>query len=401
MEPHGVLVIADDLAERTLIARALRSGGHPVELAESVKRALRLAKDQKFEVAIVAMSAQPACEAIVRDLCGSVPKMIALIDPGKQGVRPDHILFPADALLSRPIDRSRLLACIAELKEPSLQPAINDVPSAFSFEGYTFDVAGRTFVDRNGRETALTRSEAQLLATFVRNPKRVLTRDQLRHAIVGHGVEAFDRSVDILVARLRHKIELDPKAPHFIHTVAGAGYKFTASPRGVEPSKPLSGAMGGMKPEVALFSQPSNKGPPLTVAPGIDAPEFRAEKRQVTVLSCGLANAVALLGKNDLEVVKDAMGGFRDTAAEAVAGMGGSIARVAGEEILAVFGYPEAHEDDAERAVQAGLNLVACFAEVQSSSGAPFPLQTVITTGPILAGRGQDIIGAPLTLAAR
>jgi DNA-binding response OmpR family regulator/class 3 adenylate cyclase/predicted ATPase len=401
MEPRGVLVIADDLAERTLIARALRSGGYPVELAESAKRALRLAKDQKFEVAIVAMSAQPAGEAIVRDLCGSVPKLIALIDSGKQDVRPDHILFPADALLSRPIDRSQLLACVTELKEPSLQPVINDAPSAFSFEGYTFDVAGRTFVDRNGRETALTRSEAQLLATFVRNPKRVLTRDQLRRAIVGRGVEAFDRSVDILVARLRHKIELDPKAPRFIHTVPGAGYKFTASPLSVEASKPLSGTMENMKPETALFSQPSNKGPALTVAHGIDAPEFLTEKRHVTVLSCGLANAVALLGKYDLEVVKDAMGRFRSTAAEAVAGMGGSIARMAGDEIVALFGYPEAHEDDAERAVQAGLNLVACFAEVQSSFCAPFLVQTVITTGPILAGRGQDIIGAPLALAAR
>jgi DNA-binding response OmpR family regulator/class 3 adenylate cyclase/predicted ATPase len=401
MESRGVLILADDIGERSLIARALRSGGHPIELAESAKRALKLAKVQKFEVVIVAMSTQSAGEAIVRDLCGFVPKVIALIDPGKNGVRPDHILFPADALLSRPIDQSQLLACITKLKEPSLQPAINDAPSAFSFEGCTFDVAGRTFVDRNGRETELTRSEAQLLATFVRNPKRVLTRDQLRHAIVGRGVEAFDRSVDILVARLRHKIEPDPKAPRFIHTVAGAGYKFTASLQSVEPSKSLSGSVGGMKPEGAFVSQPLNKGPPLTLAPGINAAEFRTEKRQVTVLSCGLANAFAVLGENDLEVVEEAIGAFRDTATEAVAGMGGSIARIAGEEILALFGYPEAREDDAERAIQAGLNLVARFAEVQSSCGAPFPLQTVITTGPILAGHGEDIIGAPLALAAR
>jgi two-component system OmpR family response regulator len=252
METHGVLIVADDLEERSVLARTVRSGGHPIELAESAKRALKLAKLQKFEVAIVAMSTQSAGEAIVRDLCGAVRKVVALIDPGKHSVRPDHILFPVDAVLSRPIDRSQLLACIAGLKEPSLHPAINDEPLAFSFEGYTFDVAGRAFVDRSGRETPLTRSEAELFTTFMRNPKRVLTRDQLRRAIAGRGVEAFDRSVDILVARLRHKIEPNPRTPRFIHTIAGAGYKFTVSARIAEPGQPLSGAMGGMKPERAF-----------------------------------------------------------------------------------------------------------------------------------------------------
>ena len=401
MQNRGVLILADDLEERSLIARSLRSGGHSIELAESAKRALKLAKVQKFEVVIVAMSTQSAGEVIVRDLCGSVPKVIALIDPGKSGVRPDHIRFPADAILLRPIDQSQLLARIAELIEPSIQLDINDAPLAFSFEGYTFDVAGRAFVDRSGRETPLTRSEAELFTTFMRNPKRVLTRDQLRRAIAGRGVEAFDRSVDILVARLRRKIEPDPRAPRFIHTIAGAGYKFTASPRIVEPGQPLSGAIGGMKPEGTFFSRPSSKWPTLTVSPGIGAPEFRAEKRQVTVLNCGLTNAVALLGKKDLEVVEDAVGAFCQIAAEALACMRGSILRMEGDEIVALFGYPEAHEDDAERAVQAGLNLVACFAEAQPSFGGPAPLQTVITTGSILVGRGPGIIGAPLTLAAR
>jgi len=398
MENRSVLVIADELAERSLIARILRSGGHPVELAESAKRALQLAKDQKFEAAIVAMSAQPAGEAIVRDLCGSVAKVIALIDRGKQSVRPDPILFPADALLLRPIDRPQLLASLAELKESSLQ--LDDAPLAVSFEGYTFDVAGRTFVDRKGSETPLTRSEAQLLATFVRSPKRVLTRDQLRHAIAGRGLEAFDRSVDILVARLRRKIEPDSRAPRFIHTISGAGYKFTASPRSVEPSKRLSGAVGHVKPEADSFSQPSNERPTPTIPPGI-APQFQTERRQVTVLSCGLAKAIALLRENDLEVVQDAVSAFRDTAAEAVACMGGTIVRLAGEEILALFGYPEAHEDDVERAVQTGLNLVACCAEIQRSAAAPIRLQTVITTGPILTSSGQDLIGAPLLIAPR
>ena len=81
--------------------------------------------------------------------------------------------------------------------------------------------------------------------------------------------------------------------------------------------------------------------------------------------------------------------------------MGGSILRMAGDEILALFGYPEAHEDDAERAVQADSNLVASFAEVQSSFGAPVPLQTVVTTGSFLPAADRVSSGAPLALATR
>jgi DNA-binding response OmpR family regulator len=55
-------------------------------------------------------------------------------------------------------------------------------------------------------------------------------RDQLRYAVVGRGAEPYDRSVDMLVARLRRKIELDPKAPRFILSVPGIGYKFDVRP---------------------------------------------------------------------------------------------------------------------------------------------------------------------------
>jgi two-component system OmpR family response regulator len=75
---------------------------------------------------------------------------------------------------------------------------------------------GRSFVHSNGREVQLTRCETALLAAFVGSPCRVLSRDQPRYAVVGHGAEPYDRSVDMLVARLRRKIEPDSKKPAFI-----------------------------------------------------------------------------------------------------------------------------------------------------------------------------------------
>jgi DNA-binding response OmpR family regulator len=67
----------------------------------------------------------------------------------------------------------------------------------------------------------------------------VLSRDQLRRAVVGHGAEPYDRNVDMLIARLRRKIEPNPKSPRFILTVPGLGYKFAPRPQSVEDGESL------------------------------------------------------------------------------------------------------------------------------------------------------------------
>jgi DNA-binding response OmpR family regulator/class 3 adenylate cyclase/predicted ATPase len=396
-----VLVIADDLKERASIACALQSGGHRVELAEGAKRALKLAQNRKFAAAIVALREALAGEALVRELSGVVLNVIALVDSAKQVVRPDRALFPADAVLARPLDQRQLLATIAELRKDSLQLSANDAPAAVVFEGCVFDVAGRAFLDCAGRETPLTRSEAMLLTTLVRSLGRVLSRDELYRAIAGRGVEAYDRSVDILVGRLRRKIEPNPKSPRFILTVSGAGYKFAALTRSVKSNDTLSKAIGGTERGVSLFDWRSNDERPATTAIGAATPVSPSEQRQATVLCCGLANTAALLGSGDLEEVANAIGLLRRITDEVIVRLGGSIVRSAGEDVVALFGYPQAHEDDAERAVQAGLDVVTSFSQIQTSLGTPLPVQAVIATGPVLIGSGMEIIGAPVAVASR
>src|SRR5262249_49932478 len=96
------------------------------------------------------------------------------------------------------------------------------------------DLCDHTFVDGNGREVHLTRAETALLTAFVGNPCRVLSRDQLRRAVVGRGAGPYDRNVDMLIARLRRKIEPNPKSLQFILTVPGLGYKFGPRPQSGE-----------------------------------------------------------------------------------------------------------------------------------------------------------------------
>jgi DNA-binding response OmpR family regulator len=105
------------------------------------------------------------------------------------------------------------------------------VPARVKIEDCQLDLAGHTFIDGNGRAVLLTRAETALLTAFVDSPRRVLSRDQLRYAVAGREAKPYDRSIDMLVARLRRKIEPDPKAPRFILSVPGVGYKFDARPR--------------------------------------------------------------------------------------------------------------------------------------------------------------------------
>ena len=108
---------------------------------------------------------------------------------------------------------------------------------AFAFAGLVFDLDACTLQRESGEAIALTRGEFALLREFVRRPGRVLSRDFLLDAVVGRRNVPFDRSVDVMVGRLRKKVEADPKQPSVIQTVPGEGYRFSAP---LSPRKPAA-----------------------------------------------------------------------------------------------------------------------------------------------------------------
>src|SRR5262249_23594713 len=118
----------------------------------------------------------------------------------------------------------------------------DEAPVRLSFAGMIFDDAARSLTDASGADIPLTPSEFRLLATFLRSAGRALSRDHLLQSVSGREAEAFDRSVDVLVGRLRRKVEVDPKAPRLIVTIPGVGYKFTERPTSV-------GTAGSLPPE--------------------------------------------------------------------------------------------------------------------------------------------------------
>src|SRR5271165_3187844 len=94
------------------------------------------------------------------------------------------------------------------------------------FATFTLDLDGCSLSRADGGDVALTHNEFALLRVLVRHPGRALSRDYLLDALVGKRAGPFDRGVDVLVGRLRRKIEPDPKEPRLIVTVPGEGYRF-------------------------------------------------------------------------------------------------------------------------------------------------------------------------------
>ena len=136
---------------------------------------------------------------------------------------------------------------------------------AFAFAGLVFDLDALTLKRESGEAIELTRGEFALLREFVRRPGRVLSRDLLLDAMAGRRNVPFDRSVDVMVGRLRKKVEPDPKQPSVIQTVPGEGYRFVAP---LSPRKPVAEAVG-----VTTAASPEDTAiPPAAAIPDPDCP---------------------------------------------------------------------------------------------------------------------------------
>jgi class 3 adenylate cyclase/predicted ATPase len=117
-----------------------------------------------------------------------------------------------------------------------------------------------------------------------------------------------------------------------------------------------------------------------------------AERRQVTVLFCDLVGSSSLANRLDLEEFRDVIHSFQHTCASVIRQFEGTISRYMGDGMLVLFGFPHAHEDDAERAVRAGLGMVQAVAGLQApiGEGEPLAMRVGIATGLVVVG---DLIG--------
>jgi class 3 adenylate cyclase/tetratricopeptide (TPR) repeat protein len=144
-------------------------------------------------------------------------------------------------------------------------------------------------------------------------------------------------------------------------------------------------------------------------APSISSSTTNAERRQLTVMFCDLVGSTAIASRLDPEDLREIIGAFHRCASGVIARSGGFVAKYLGDGLLAYYGYPQAHEDDAERAVRAGLTLVDAVARLDTRVRQPLQLRVGIANGLVVVGdlvgegaaQEQAVIGETPNLAAR
>ncbi|MEM6565517.1 MAG: response regulator [Pseudomonadota bacterium] len=135
----------------------------------------------------------------------------------------------ADDYVAKPFAPRELLARIRAVLRRSKAPKSSTNNQRLSFDRFIIDIDARQLFGRDETRIALTSGEFDLLTCFVQRPKRVLSRDQILDALQGRGAEPFDRTVDMLVSRLRRKLTSNGAPPDLISTVRNAGYLMTSA----------------------------------------------------------------------------------------------------------------------------------------------------------------------------
>jgi len=230
-----VLVVDDDPDLLDLLAGFLGASGFAVETAgDGVQMRARIAGHAPDAIVLDLMLPGEDGLTLARELrrTSDVP-ILMLSARGEEIDRVVGLEVGADDYLAKPFSPRELLARLRALLRRARPVASTAAPPAAPplqrFGPYALDTAGWRLL-RGDVEVPLTTAEFELLRVFVEHPHRVLSRDDLIARLKGYTRDAFDRSIDVRVTRLRRKIESDPAQPAYIRTVRGEGYLF--NPRG-------------------------------------------------------------------------------------------------------------------------------------------------------------------------
>lgn len=225
-----LLVVDDDPGIRELLCRYLGEQGFRVSAVEDGRTMdAWLAENTADLVILDLMLPGEDGLSLARRLRGDYKLPIVMISA--RGDEVDRIVgleVGADDYLPKPFNPRELLARIRAVLRRNWPDSVadGDAGARYAFGPYRFEPHKRALY-RDNSEVDLSRAEFELLKVFVEHPDRVLSRDFIMECLGGNDRDPFDRSIDVRVTRLRHKIEEDPAQPRFVRTVWGIGYQFT------------------------------------------------------------------------------------------------------------------------------------------------------------------------------
>lgn len=235
-----ILAVDDDEPIRELLTSYLTSEGYRVTAAADAAGARRVIAADPIDLMVLDLRL-PDDDGLnlVRELRKESKLPVIILSSKDQDV--DRIIgleLGADDYLTKPFNPRELLARIKAVLRRAVAEApaprsVDELRAVVQFANWELDMTAQRLRSADGRDVDLTKAEYGLLAAFVKRPQRVLTRDQLLDLTRADGAEVFDRSIDVLILRLRRKIETNPKEPRIIKTERGAGYVFDAKVRSV------------------------------------------------------------------------------------------------------------------------------------------------------------------------
>ena len=224
---HRLLLIDDDEHLAAPLATYLRRFDFDLQSALRPSEGLARLRAEPFDAAILdvmlpEMDGFELLRAIRREF--TLP-VIMLTARGELADRVVGLELGADDYLPKPFEPRELAARLTTVLRRARAPAAAAEPQMLRFEGLQIDLARRE-VQRHGETLALTSTEFELLALLAAEPRKVHSRDEILNRLRGHDAELYTRAVDILVSRLRRKLEpLD-----CIKTLRHAGYTFAGVP---------------------------------------------------------------------------------------------------------------------------------------------------------------------------
>ena len=227
-----LLVVDDDPRLRDLLRRYLGENGFQAFVADNGVTMNRLWLRERFDALILdlMMPGEDGLQILrrLREQKDTTP-IIMLTARGEDVDRIVGLEMGADDYIPKPFNPRELLARIHAVLR---RRPVADAPGAPSmtdevvkFGEFELDLGTRV-LRKNGEPVPLTTGEFAVLKAFARHPKQPLSRDKLMEIARGREYEAFDRSLDVQVSRLRKMIEPDPSKPRFLQTVWGVGYVF-------------------------------------------------------------------------------------------------------------------------------------------------------------------------------
>jgi DNA-binding response OmpR family regulator len=223
-----VLLIDDDTRLATMVADYLGRAGFDTETASTLGAGRDLLSAHSYDALVLDLML-PDGDGL--ELCrelrsSSRTRQLPLLMLTARGEPMDRIVgleIGADDYLPKPFEPRELLARVKALLRRASPTAAGD--DVLRFGRLEVDLGARV-ARLDGKVCDLTGHQFDLLVVLAQHPGRVLSRDQIMDSLKGHPLEAFDRSIDVHISRIRAVIEDDPKAPRRVLTVRGAGYVF-------------------------------------------------------------------------------------------------------------------------------------------------------------------------------